>query len=114
MIRSRQRVQEHTNGADDARPAVVLLRLIVNVEIALPFQLGAVGEMVQSVAHVVCVGSLSVCFGSVLDLSTAVGCGEGWIWRWVQLLAQFHVSNSCNSGRTRKMSLDDLPCPVET
>ena len=43
-----------TDGADDAGPAVVLLWLIVDVEITLPFQLGAIGKMIQSVTHFVC------------------------------------------------------------
>jgi hypothetical protein len=32
---------------------MVLLGLVVDVEVALPFQLGAVGEMVESVTHLV-------------------------------------------------------------
>ncbi len=44
---------QHTNGADDAGSAVILLWQIVDVEIALPFQLRAVGEMVQCVTHFV-------------------------------------------------------------
>ena len=43
----------HTNGANDAGPAVILLGLVVDVEVALPFQLGAVGEVVESVTHLV-------------------------------------------------------------
>ena len=45
---------------------MVLLWLIANVEVGLPFQLGAVGEVVQSVTHLVsCVLSLGlVCFSS--------------------------------------------------
>jgi hypothetical protein len=42
-----------TNCANDTGSAVVLLGLVVDVEVALPFQLGAVGEVVESVTHLV-------------------------------------------------------------
>ncbi len=45
--------QSLTNRANDAAPTVILLGLVIDVEIALPFQLGAVGEMVESVTHLV-------------------------------------------------------------
>jgi hypothetical protein len=50
-----------TDGADDAGPSVVLLWLIVDVEIALPFQLCAVGKMIQSVTHFACYVYSSSC-----------------------------------------------------
>lgn len=40
-----------TNGADDGASAVVPLGRILGVEVAGPFQLGAVVEMVESVTH---------------------------------------------------------------
>ena len=40
-----------TDRADDRSPAIVPLWREIYVEIAAPFQLGAVGEMVQSVTH---------------------------------------------------------------
>jgi hypothetical protein len=41
-----------TNGADDAGPTMVLLWLVIDVEVALPFQLRLVGEVVESVPHI--------------------------------------------------------------
>lgn len=40
---------------------MVLLWLVVDVEVALPFQLGAVGEVIQSVTHLVCCISAFSC-----------------------------------------------------
>ena len=42
-----------TNGAYDASTAVNLLGLVVCVERALPFQLGAIVQVVESVRHTV-------------------------------------------------------------
>lgn len=53
-----------TNRANDAGTTMILLGLVVNVEIALPFQLGAVGKMVESVTHLVCLSRL--CSGFVV------------------------------------------------
>ncbi len=54
MLLATRASYSRTDGADDAGPAVVLLWLIVDVEITLPFQLGAIGKMIQSVTHFVC------------------------------------------------------------
>ena len=40
-----------TNRADDRSSAVVFLGRVLGVEIARPFQLGAVGEMIKRVTH---------------------------------------------------------------
>ena len=40
-----------TNRADDRSSAVVFLGRVLGVEIAGPFQLGAVGKMIESVTH---------------------------------------------------------------
>jgi hypothetical protein len=40
-----------TNGADDGGSAVVPLGRILGVEVAGPFQLGAVGEVEERVTH---------------------------------------------------------------
>ncbi len=44
---------EHTDRANDAGAAMVLLGLVINVQITLPLQLGAVREVVESVTHLV-------------------------------------------------------------
>jgi hypothetical protein len=51
LSNSRQAPQNHTDGADNAGTAVHLLGLVVGVEARLPFQLGAVIEMSESVRH---------------------------------------------------------------
>jgi hypothetical protein len=40
-----------TNRADDRSSAVIFLGRVLGVEIASPFQLGAVGKMIERVAH---------------------------------------------------------------
>lgn len=46
---------QHTNGANDAGPAVVPLGSVLRVQVGLPFQLGTVAEMKESVTHFACV-----------------------------------------------------------
>lgn len=55
-----------TNCADDARSAVVLLGRVVDVQACMPFHLGAVVEMVQSVTH------FEVCILLVLSIVVKV------------------------------------------
>lgn len=43
-----------TNGANDAGATVVLFGSIVDVQTAVPFQLGTVVEVIQSVTHIGC------------------------------------------------------------
>lgn len=40
-----------TNCANDAGPSVHVCRLVGGVETALPFELGAIGKMIQCVRH---------------------------------------------------------------
>ena len=40
-----------TNGANDAASPMVALWLVVDVEVALPFYLGAVVQMIKGVTH---------------------------------------------------------------
>lgn len=69
---------ERTNGANNACPTMVLLRLVIDVQITLPLHLRAVGEVVESVAHFLC---LFLFFSTLsryewwLDCKRAVGCG---------------------------------------
>ena len=48
-------VSQHTNGTNDAGSAVVPRWSILRVQVGLPFQLGTVAEMKESVTHFACV-----------------------------------------------------------
>lgn len=60
---------------------MVLLWLVIDVEVALPFQLGAVGEMVQSVTHF-CFFSLVSCVLVFLDMQISVSRKGGRLRRY--------------------------------
>lgn len=94
----RRTLDTHTNCANDAGSAMALLWHIVDVEVALPFQLCAVGEMVQSVTHIACV-----------PLLLSVNLGGSMLRRWerrgfdlVQATqcSQQYAFNCAKSGRT--------------